>query len=85
MTATNINIAIRKSDGYYEEFVRNLFETIIANRKMEEELERAKKLRLSERERKEGKIMVIEELKREEILRLAEHELKEKGLELKFD
>ncbi|GFW25016.1 hypothetical protein TNCV_3155191 [Trichonephila clavipes] len=36
-------IAITNSEGYEEEFVKNLYETIIANGKRLEELERAEK------------------------------------------
>ncbi|GFY26087.1 transposable element Tcb1 transposase [Trichonephila clavipes] len=41
-------IAITNSEGYEEEFVKNLYETIIANGKRLEELERAEKMRLEE-------------------------------------
>ncbi|GFX41829.1 retrovirus-related Pol polyprotein from transposon 17.6 [Trichonephila clavipes] len=41
-------IAITNSEGYEEEFVKNLYETIIANGKRLEELERAEKIRLEE-------------------------------------
>ncbi|GFT73949.1 hypothetical protein TNCV_4895691 [Trichonephila clavipes] len=41
MTVPSIKIAITNSEGYEEEFVKNLYETIIANGKRLEELERA--------------------------------------------
>ncbi|GFV32658.1 retrovirus-related Pol polyprotein from transposon 412 [Trichonephila clavipes] len=54
MTVPSIKIAITNSEGYEEEFVKNLYETIIANGKRLEELERAeKKMRLEELERAE--------------------------------
>ncbi|GFX27889.1 integrase catalytic domain-containing protein [Trichonephila clavipes] len=53
MTVPSIKIAITNSEGYEEEFVKNLYETIIANGKRLEELERAKKTRLEELERAE--------------------------------
>ncbi|GFW79083.1 hypothetical protein TNCV_3631141 [Trichonephila clavipes] len=43
MTVPSIKIAITNSEGYEEEFVKNLYETIIANEKRLEELERAEK------------------------------------------
>ncbi|GFT67488.1 retrovirus-related Pol polyprotein from transposon 412 [Trichonephila clavipes] len=43
MTVPSIKIAITNSEGYEEEFVKNLYETIIANGKRLEELERAEK------------------------------------------
>ncbi|GFY09267.1 CCHC-type domain-containing protein [Trichonephila clavipes] len=46
MTVSTIKIAITNSEGYEEEFVKNLYETIIANGKRLEELERAEKIRL---------------------------------------
>ncbi|GFX55181.1 hypothetical protein TNCV_1156381 [Trichonephila clavipes] len=46
MTVPSIKIAITNSEGYEEEFVKNLYETIIANGKRLEELERAEKMRL---------------------------------------
>ncbi|GFX70162.1 retrovirus-related Pol polyprotein from transposon 17.6 [Trichonephila clavipes] len=64
------------SGGYEEEFVKNLYETIIANGKRLEELERAEKMRLEELERAEK--MRLEELVKEQAL-------KEKELQLKFD
>ncbi|GFV94094.1 CCHC-type domain-containing protein [Trichonephila clavipes] len=48
MTVPSIKIAITNSEGYEEEFVKNLYETIIANGKRLEELERAEKMRLKE-------------------------------------
>ncbi|GFW60038.1 retrovirus-related Pol polyprotein from transposon 17.6 [Trichonephila clavipes] len=75
------------SEGYEEEFVKNLYETIIANGKRLEELERAEKMRLEELERAEK--MRLEELERAEKMRLEElvkeQALKEKELQLKFD
>ncbi|GFS68609.1 CCHC-type domain-containing protein [Trichonephila clavipes] len=59
-----------------KEFVKNLYETIIANGKRLEELERAEKMRLEELERAEK--MRLEELVKEQAL-------KEKELQLKFD
>ncbi|GFU31741.1 hypothetical protein TNCV_1176171 [Trichonephila clavipes] len=53
MTVPSIKIAITNSEGYEEEFVKNLYETIIANGKRLEELERAEKMRLEELERAE--------------------------------
>ncbi|GFT39368.1 retrovirus-related Pol polyprotein from transposon 412 [Trichonephila clavipes] len=98
MTVPSIKIAITNSEGYEEEFVKNLYETIIANGKRLEELERAEKMRLEELERAEK--MRLEELERAEKMRLEELEraekmrleelvkeqaLKEKELQLKFD
>ncbi|GFX95194.1 uncharacterized protein TNCV_847851 [Trichonephila clavipes] len=77
MTVPSIKIAITNSEGYEEEFVKNLYETIIANGKRLEELERAEKMRLEELERAEKK-MRLEELVKEQAL-------KEKELQLKFD
>ncbi|GFU33136.1 uncharacterized protein TNCV_4156611 [Trichonephila clavipes] len=51
MTVPSIKIAITNSEGYEEEFVKNLYETIIANGKRLEELESAEKMRLEELER----------------------------------
>ncbi|GFV86263.1 retrovirus-related Pol polyprotein from transposon 297 [Trichonephila clavipes] len=48
MTVPSIKFAITNSEGYEEEFVKNLYETIIANGKRLEELERAEKIRLEE-------------------------------------
>ncbi|GFV56199.1 retrovirus-related Pol polyprotein from transposon 412 [Trichonephila clavipes] len=48
MTVSSIKIANTNSEGYEEEFVKNMYETIIANGKRLEELERAKKIRLEE-------------------------------------
>ncbi|GFW09706.1 retrovirus-related Pol polyprotein from transposon 17.6 [Trichonephila clavipes] len=48
MTVPSIKIVITNSEGYEEEFVKNLYETIIANGKRLDELERAKKIRLEE-------------------------------------
>ncbi|GFV18088.1 retrovirus-related Pol polyprotein from transposon 297 [Trichonephila clavipes] len=48
MTVPSIKIAITNSEGYEEEFVKNLYETIIANGKRLKELERAEKIRLEE-------------------------------------
>ncbi|GFW08876.1 retrovirus-related Pol polyprotein from transposon 17.6 [Trichonephila clavipes] len=76
MTVPSIKIAITNSEGYEEEFVKNLYETIIANGKRLEELERAEKMRLEKLERV-GKIR-LEELVKEQAL-------KEKELQLKFD
>ncbi|GFX44836.1 integrase catalytic domain-containing protein [Trichonephila clavipes] len=53
MTVPSLKIAITNSEGYEEEFVKNLYETIIANGKRLEELERAEKMRLEELERAE--------------------------------
>ncbi|GFW75967.1 hypothetical protein TNCV_351521 [Trichonephila clavipes] len=50
MTVPSIKIAITNSEGYEEEFVKNLYETIIANGKRLEELERAEKMRLEDPE-----------------------------------
>ncbi|GFV89794.1 SCAN box domain-containing protein [Trichonephila clavipes] len=87
MTVPSIKIAITKSEGYEEEFVKNLYETIIANEKRLEELERAEKMRLEELERAEK--IRLEELERAEKIRLEElvkeQALKEKELQLKFD
>ncbi|GFV05849.1 hypothetical protein TNCV_5035881 [Trichonephila clavipes] len=44
MTLPSIKIAINNSEGYEEDFFNNLYETIIANGKREEELQRAEKL-----------------------------------------
>ncbi|GFT06484.1 hypothetical protein TNCV_3356161 [Trichonephila clavipes] len=86
MTVPSIKIAITNSEGYEEEFVKNLYETIIANGKRLE-LERAEKIRLEELERAEK--MRLEELERAEKIRLEElvkeQALKEKELQLKFD
>ncbi|GFW91684.1 retrovirus-related Pol polyprotein from transposon 297 [Trichonephila clavipes] len=76
MTVPSIKIAITNSEGFEEEFVKNLYETIIANGKRLEELERAEKMRLEELERAEK--MRLEELVKEQAL-------KEKELQLKFD
>ncbi|GFU55593.1 retrovirus-related Pol polyprotein from transposon 17.6 [Trichonephila clavipes] len=46
MTVPSIKIAITNSEGYEEEFVKNLYEAIISNGKRLEELERAEKIRL---------------------------------------
>ncbi|GFW77991.1 retrovirus-related Pol polyprotein from transposon 412 [Trichonephila clavipes] len=62
MTVPSIKIAITNSEGYEEEFVKNLYETIIANGKRLEELERGEKMRLEELERAEK--MRLEELER---------------------
>ncbi|GFS75973.1 hypothetical protein TNCV_4666121 [Trichonephila clavipes] len=70
MTVPSIKIAITNSEGYEEEFVKNLYETIIANGKRLEELERAEKMRLEELERAEK--MRLEELERAEKMRLEE-------------
>ncbi|GFW48588.1 retrovirus-related Pol polyprotein from transposon opus [Trichonephila clavipes] len=53
MTVSSIKIAITNSEGYEEEFVKNLYETIIANGKRLEELERVDKIRLEELKEKE--------------------------------
>ncbi|GFY33506.1 SCAN box domain-containing protein [Trichonephila clavipes] len=53
MTVPSIKMAITNSEGYEEEFVKNLYETIIANGKRLEELERAENIRLEELERAE--------------------------------
>ncbi|GFV84161.1 hypothetical protein TNCV_3038221 [Trichonephila clavipes] len=73
MTVPSIKIAITNSEGYEEEFVKNLYETIIANGKRLEELERAEKMRLEELERAEK--MRLEELERAEKMRLEDPEL----------
>ncbi|GFX06876.1 retrovirus-related Pol polyprotein from transposon 17.6 [Trichonephila clavipes] len=65
MTVPSIKIAITNSEGYEEEFVKNLYETIIANGKRLEELERAEKMRLEELERAEK--MRLERAERLEI------------------
>ncbi|GFX77513.1 retrovirus-related Pol polyprotein from transposon 412 [Trichonephila clavipes] len=87
MTVPSIKIAITNSEGYEEEFVKNLYETIIANGKRLDELERAEKRRLEELERAEK--MRLEELERAEKIRLQElvkeQALKEKELQLKFN
>ncbi|GFX49820.1 CCHC-type domain-containing protein [Trichonephila clavipes] len=70
MTVPSIKIAITNSEGYEEEFVKNLYETIIANGKRLEELERAEKMRLEELERAEK--MRLEELERAEKMTLEE-------------
>ncbi|GFY28965.1 CCHC-type domain-containing protein [Trichonephila clavipes] len=75
MTVPSIKIAITNSEGYEEEFVENLYETIIANGKRLE-LERAEKMRLEELERAEK--MRLEELERAEKMRLEELERAEK-------
>ncbi|GFU58354.1 retrovirus-related Pol polyprotein from transposon 17.6 [Trichonephila clavipes] len=51
MTVPSIKIAITNSEGYEEEFVKNLYETIIANGKRLEELERAEKNEIGRYER----------------------------------
>ncbi|GFY10845.1 SCAN box domain-containing protein [Trichonephila clavipes] len=76
MTVPSIKIAITNSEGYEEEFVKNLYETINANEKRLEELERAEKMRLEELER-------AEKIRLEELVK--EQALKEKELQLKFD
>ncbi|GFV94756.1 transposon Ty3-G Gag-Pol polyprotein [Trichonephila clavipes] len=76
MTVPSIKIAITNSEGYEEEFVKNLYETIIANGKRLEELERAEKMRSGELERAEK--IRLEKLVKEQVL-------KEKELQLKFD
>ncbi|GFX86638.1 retrovirus-related Pol polyprotein from transposon 412 [Trichonephila clavipes] len=76
MTVLSIKMAITNSEGYEEEFVKNLYETIIANGKRLEELERAEKMRLEELER-------AEKIRLEELVK--EQALKEKELQLKFD
>ncbi|GFW72530.1 gypsy retrotransposon integrase-like protein 1 [Trichonephila clavipes] len=48
MTVPSKKISITDSEGYEEEFVKNLYETIIENGKRLEELERAEKIRLEE-------------------------------------
>ncbi|GFU62098.1 hypothetical protein TNCV_4893161 [Trichonephila clavipes] len=53
MIVPSIKIAITNSEGYEEEFVKNLYETIIANGKRLEELERDERKRLEELERTE--------------------------------
>ncbi|GFW11711.1 hypothetical protein TNCV_43461 [Trichonephila clavipes] len=87
MTVPSIKIATTNSEGYEEEFLKNLYETIIENGKREEELERAEKRRLEELERAEK--MRVKELERAEKIRLEElvkeQALKEKELQLKFD
>ncbi|GFV32196.1 hypothetical protein TNCV_1674841 [Trichonephila clavipes] len=87
MTVPSIKIAITNSEGYEEEFVKNLYETITANGKRLEELERAEKMRLEELDRAEK--MRLEELERAEKMKLEElvmeQALKEKELLLKFD
>ncbi|GFX17430.1 CCHC-type domain-containing protein [Trichonephila clavipes] len=98
MTVPSIKIAITNSEGYKEEFVKNLYETIIANGKRLEELERAEKKRLEELERavkmrleelERAVKMRLEELERAEKMRLEElvkeQALKEKELQLKFN
>ncbi|GFV98970.1 retrovirus-related Pol polyprotein from transposon 17.6 [Trichonephila clavipes] len=76
MTVPSIKIAITSSEGYEEEFGKNLYETIIANGKRLEELERVEKMRLEELER-------AEKIRLEELVK--EQALKEKELQLKFD
>ncbi|GFW91271.1 hypothetical protein TNCV_736861 [Trichonephila clavipes] len=46
MVVPSIKIAITNSEGYEEEFVKNLYETIIANGKRLEDLERAEKKKI---------------------------------------
>ncbi|GFW54154.1 hypothetical protein TNCV_4372281 [Trichonephila clavipes] len=48
MTVPSIKTAITNSEGYEEEFVKNLYAIIIANGKRLEELGRAEKIRLEE-------------------------------------
>ncbi|GFW28026.1 retrovirus-related Pol polyprotein from transposon 297 [Trichonephila clavipes] len=76
MTVPSIKIAITNSEGYEEEFVKNLYETIIANGKRLEELEKAEKMRLEELES-------AQKIRLEELVK--EQALKEKELQLKFD
>ncbi|GFV92002.1 hypothetical protein TNCV_1894381 [Trichonephila clavipes] len=76
MTVPSIKIAINNSEGYEEEFVKNLYETIIANGKILEELERDGNKRLEELEGAEK--MRLEELERTEKMRLEELERAEK-------
>ncbi|GFT81808.1 CCHC-type domain-containing protein [Trichonephila clavipes] len=86
MTVPSIKIAITNSEGYEEEFVKNLYETIIANGKRLEELERTEKMRLEELERTEK--MRLEELERADKIRLEElvkEQALKKELQLKFD
>ncbi|GFW31346.1 hypothetical protein TNCV_2664461 [Trichonephila clavipes] len=90
MTVRSIKIAITNSEGYEEEFVKNLYETISsqmgkgrrkrAGKMRWEELERAEKMRWEELERAEK--MRWEELERAEKMRweelVKEQALKEK-------
>ncbi|GFV67683.1 hypothetical protein TNCV_4623631 [Trichonephila clavipes] len=61
MTVPSIKIAITNSEGYEEEFVKNLYETIIPNGKRLEELERV------ERKNKIGGVSKGAGIKRERI------------------
>ncbi|GFU86026.1 hypothetical protein TNCV_3070281 [Trichonephila clavipes] len=76
MTVPSIKIAITNREGYEEEFFKNLYETIIANEKRLEELERDEKKRLEKLERAEK--MRLEDLERTEKMRLEELERTEK-------
>ncbi|GFY67112.1 hypothetical protein TNIN_486611 [Trichonephila inaurata madagascariensis] len=53
MTVPSIKIITTNSDGYKEEFVKNLLKAIITNSKLEVKLERAETLRLEKLERAE--------------------------------
>ncbi|GFW05318.1 hypothetical protein TNCV_3358371 [Trichonephila clavipes] len=68
MTVPSIKIAITNSEGYEEEFVKYLYETIIANGETLEELERAEKIRLEESVKeqalKEKELQLKSDLKR---------------------
>ncbi|GFW68482.1 hypothetical protein TNCV_3300241 [Trichonephila clavipes] len=59
MIVPSIKIAITNSDYYEEELVKNLYETIIANRKREDDSERAERRRLEDLERAE-KMRLVE-------------------------
>ncbi|GFT08713.1 retrovirus-related Pol polyprotein from transposon opus [Trichonephila clavipes] len=63
MTVPSIKIAITNSEGYEEEFVKNLYETIIANGKRLEELERAEKMRLEELVKEQAHTLKEKELR----------------------
>ncbi|GFV40531.1 hypothetical protein TNCV_2500581 [Trichonephila clavipes] len=54
MTVSSIKIAITNSEGYEEEFVKNLYQIIIANGKRLEELERAEKNKIGGVSKKAG-------------------------------
>ncbi|GFY49179.1 hypothetical protein TNIN_285081 [Trichonephila inaurata madagascariensis] len=56
VTVPSIKIAFTNSENYEEEIVKDLFGTIMANRKMEAELERAETVRLVEHALKEKEL-----------------------------
>ncbi|GFV20387.1 hypothetical protein TNCV_4141481 [Trichonephila clavipes] len=65
-TVPSIKIAITNTDGYEEEFVKNLYATIITNGKRLEELERAEKIRLE-------KLEMAEKTRMEELVKEQAH------------